>query len=183
MSEEKQQINTNDQTAVKQLLDDVIMETTRGEGYEEDHTISNIKLLVGTIACLFALLSHFYPLPFPENLFILQLCCVGYFLCSAFLQYVSYFNEKDIILSTKPKEVGKGKKKRKCPLQISTSFPKYDEHFTIRIVSKNENGPSSEKSLTASIAKWFDTEGVLAKDVFVNDVKGLIVAVDKDKEE
>jgi len=173
MTEERHKINAYDQTAVKQLLDDMIMDTILREGYEEDNRISNIKLVVGVFACSLALMSHFYPLPFPDNVTVLKLCCVGYFICSAVLQYVVQYVEKDFILVTKPKQGGKTPKPA---LQVSTSFPKYDEDFTITIGHK---GTSRSSSTTASIANWFDTEGGFVQDVFVGKVKDILASLEK----
>ena len=75
-------------TARKNLNWPNIQKTVLKEGYEEDNSISNIKLVVGVIACSFALVSHFYPLPFPQNIFVLEFCCIGYVFSRRFFSYL-----------------------------------------------------------------------------------------------
>lgn len=45
-------------------------------GYEEDHTINNIKLFIMALACVFALVAQFWPQPFPESRPLLASCCI-----------------------------------------------------------------------------------------------------------
>ena len=37
------------------------------EGYVSSQTLSTVKIIMGLIAVFAALLSQFYPLPFPQN--------------------------------------------------------------------------------------------------------------------
>lgn len=48
------------------------------QDYVEDHSLSNFRLAVGFIACLFGCLGQFYPLPFPDNKYLLAVCVVGF---------------------------------------------------------------------------------------------------------
>jgi len=62
-------------------------------------------------------------------------------------------------------------------LLVSTSFPKYDENFTISMALKD--APSHPSQVTKSIANWFDSEGGFVEDVFVKEVQALIASVEK----
>lgn len=42
-----------------------------------------MKLLVAFVACCLGVLSHFYPVPFPQNKPLLIGCVLGYVLCAA----------------------------------------------------------------------------------------------------
>lgn len=54
-------------------------------GYTENYYWDNIKLLLMVVACAFAMVAQFYPMPFPKSRPLLGVCCIrsvsGLFLC------------------------------------------------------------------------------------------------------
>ena len=75
------------------------------QGFPEDHRLSNLKLALGFIACVLALVAQFWPnpfkpTPFPESRPLLLVCCVTYFAISFGLQAITSLYEKDAILFT-----------------------------------------------------------------------------------
>eukprot|EP01087_Luapelamoeba_hula_P024833 TRINITY_DN9596_c0_g1_i1.p1 TRINITY_DN9596_c0_g1~~TRINITY_DN9596_c0_g1_i1.p1 ORF type:complete len:181 (+),score=26.31 TRINITY_DN9596_c0_g1_i1:103-645(+) len=169
-------VNPYDQNAVKQLLDDITIETILAEGYDESTYIMDYKLIVGCVAILLAMTSHFFPQPFPDNLLVIKLCCVGYICCTVLLQLIGYYWEKDYILITKSK---KGRQNAVRPgVVVSTGFPKNDDMFVVCIGTAGE--PESDaKTITESIGKWFDKEGYIHEDLFVPQIKSLLASVEK----
>jgi hypothetical protein len=62
------------------------------EDYSEDTRLSDFKLVLGAISCVLAVVSHFYPLPFPLNLPLLVACSVSYVhrcICMYYIRLVS----------------------------------------------------------------------------------------------
>lgn len=49
-----------------------------GRGYAEDVRISNVRLVMGTIIIIIALVAQFYKKKFPENRDFLIVCIVSY---------------------------------------------------------------------------------------------------------
>ncbi|CAI5500106.1 unnamed protein product [Closterium sp. Naga37s-1] len=47
-------------------------------GYEEDHTLSNVKMVICAAACAVACVAQFYPRKFPDNRALLLACIVLY---------------------------------------------------------------------------------------------------------
>lgn len=77
----------------------------------DDKTWPNVHLLLGFIGTMCAIVSHYYPLPFPDNKPVLIICAVTYFISSWVLQYFQKTWEKDYVLFTKrtathPKALG-----------------------------------------------------------------------------
>jgi hypothetical protein len=75
------------------------------QGYEEDHFHSNVRIALGIVACAFAIAAQL-PGSFPDNWNLLCGCVVGYLVFSVILNWYSATYEEDVILFTKPKEVG-----------------------------------------------------------------------------
>lgn len=98
-------IDTGDSVKVKQVLDDAAMEIIAKEGYEGNFSWDNMKLLLMFVACVFALVAQFYPMPFPQSRPLLGICCACYFIISGVLQFIVTFIDKDTIMFTKPKSV------------------------------------------------------------------------------
>lgn len=107
LEEEKQPftIETGDSVKVKQVLDDATIKAITEGGYEANYSWENIKLLMMFVACVFAMVAQFFPMPFPDSRPLLAVCCAAYFIISTILQYIVTFVDKDTILFTKPKEV------------------------------------------------------------------------------
>merc|ERR1711862_630346 len=82
------QVDTGDVVKVKQVLDEATVLAIHDAGIAEDHRWGNIKLAVMTVACLFAMVAQFAPVPFPESRPLLACCCCAYFLLSGVLQII-----------------------------------------------------------------------------------------------
>ena len=55
--------NPGDTATTKGILDDSVVQSFEDAGFAEDHRLSNLKLLLGALACAFALVAQFwYPL-------------------------------------------------------------------------------------------------------------------------
>jgi hypothetical protein len=74
-------------------------------GFDENFHYDNIKLGLMVVACAFAMVAQFYPMPFPESRPLLGVCCISYFLASTIIQLIVSYLEQDAILTTQPHEV------------------------------------------------------------------------------
>jgi len=166
------QVDTGDIVKLKQVLDETVAGTyLDGEQplLEEDHLLENIKLSLMTLACMFAVVAQFSPMPFPESRMMLGVCCVSYFILSGILQLLVTFIEKDAIIISKPPLTGKYKMKDKG-LRIRTDMPRFDEHYTLII--EYEGVPDSPiTKQTWSVGKFFDAEGMFDEIFFMEAVE------------
>ena len=62
---------------------------------------TDLKILVGLIACVLGVISHFYPIPFPKNKLILVGCIIGYVICAVLYYLIETRMEKDAFFITK----------------------------------------------------------------------------------
>jgi len=162
MGEEEVKINKFDVSALKQSLDDAVVKyVTDDLEYQEDHNLSNIKLLLGLFGCVLAVIAHFYPTPFPANKNVLIVCAASYFISSGILQYIASYKQRDVILFTKPAKAGKA-------LEISSHMNKFDPKYTLTIRHK---GGKSEATFTKPVTEWFTASGVLVSEAFTKQVK------------
>ena len=86
-------VDTGDSVKVKQTLDEAVVKAVLDHGYEEHHTLDNAKLLLMLVACSFAMVAQFWPIPFPASRPLLGVCCSMYFVLSGILQLVVWFVE------------------------------------------------------------------------------------------
>jgi len=187
------QVDTGDIIKLKQILDETVASTFLEEhvlegsgnsivrktiGLSEDHTWNNIKLAIMTVACAFAMVAQFAPLPFPESRLVLGACCAAYFVLSGALQLITTFLDKDCILITKvmKKDQSTEPVMKKNPLmlkhglRIRTCLPRFSEFYTVTIEFQGlENGPFVKK--TSSVGKFFDVEGMFDEYGLENEVE------------
>jgi signal peptidase complex subunit 2 len=192
------QVDTGDIVKVKQVLDEAVAGTflednflgiTQGNntitaskskciGLSEDHKWNNIKLVLMAVACAFAMLAQFSPVPFPENRPILGICCTIYFILSGILQLITTFYDQDCILITKPmkkeqtSDTAKNPNLVKYGLRVRTNMPRFSEYYTVIIEFQGlENSPFVKK--TWSVGKFFDVEGMFDEFGLEDEVEQL----------
>jgi len=189
------QVDTGDIIKLKQILDETVASTfleenylegvdsdTRGKniGLSEEHMWNNIKLVIMTVACAFAMVAQFAPLPFPESRPVLGGCCAIYFALSGCLQLITTFLDKDCILVTnvmkKEQTTETGRKKNPHllthGLRIRTSLPRFSEFYTVQIEFQGlEDSPHVTN--TWSVGKFFDVEGMFDEYGLEDEVEQL----------
>eukprot|EP01039_Chlorochromonas_danica_P008775 gene8775-9677_t len=169
-------IDTGDSVKVKQVLDDTVIEAiTSKAGYEANYSWDNFKLFLMFLACVFALVAQFYPMPFPASRPLLAVCCAFYFIISGVLQLIVSFVDKDTILFTK------AKKDFPHELQIRTSFPRFQEYFTLIVQFKKDSSPCTTAKMY--VGKYFTSKGEFEEEVFVSDVVSHVEAFVKQRYE
>lgn len=175
------QVDTGDIIKLKQILDETVANTfledsvldelngssgtRKSLGFKEDNNLNNLKLFIMTLACAFAMVAQFAPLPFPESRFVLGGCCAAYFALSGVLTLIGVFWDKDCILLTKVLEnipsavAAKNPNLKKYGLRVRTNMLRFSEFYTVIIEFEGlEDSPSVSK--TWSVGKFFDVEGM-----------------------
>eukprot|EP00594_Rhizosolenia_setigera_P019700 CAMPEP_0178967718 /NCGR_PEP_ID=MMETSP0789-20121207/17784_1 /TAXON_ID=3005 /ORGANISM="Rhizosolenia setigera, Strain CCMP 1694" /LENGTH=241 /DNA_ID=CAMNT_0020653427 /DNA_START=37 /DNA_END=762 /DNA_ORIENTATION=- len=162
------QVDVGDIVKLKQVLDESVAGTFL-EVLElpEDHRMNNLKLGLMTLACVFAMIAQFAPIPFPESRPVLGVCCCLYFILSSILQLIVTFLDKDAIMITKPlpsDKCTKNKLMSKLGLRIRASLPRFEEFYTVIIefegYEKIEGGESPFVKQTWSVGQFFDVDGM-----------------------
>eukprot|EP01130_Rhizamoeba_saxonica_P000626 TRINITY_DN10582_c0_g1_i1.p1 TRINITY_DN10582_c0_g1~~TRINITY_DN10582_c0_g1_i1.p1 ORF type:complete len:173 (-),score=35.67 TRINITY_DN10582_c0_g1_i1:59-577(-) len=157
-----EKVNVYDANAVKQLFDDNVIEVVKKNGKQISEQITNIKFGLGIFGCSLAAISHFFPVPFPENIPLLIVCVVLYFITSAALQYITDYKEKDIILTTVPDNG--------VSFQIGTDVVTKENNYEMRLYINGESIVHSHH-----IGKYFTEEATFLKEIFHNDVSILLL--------
>jgi signal peptidase complex subunit 2 len=162
------QVDVGDQVKLKQILDETVASTIL-EQIQEDYRLDNMKLALMSVACGFACIAQFAPVPFPESRPILGTCCCLYFVLSGFLQLITTFVDKDCILLTKPAKSTKNANLKNYGIRVRTNLPRFSEYFTLILeFQKMPNTPYVEQKW--SVGQFFDVEGMF-------DEVGLMEAV------
>ncbi|KAK8671868.1 hypothetical protein V6N13_038451 [Hibiscus sabdariffa] len=152
--------NLLDHSSIKHILVESVSEIVKSRGYVEDVRMSNVRLLIGTIIIVIALVAQFYKKKFPENLF------------NGVLQLIIYTKEKNAILFTYPPAGSV----TSTGLVVSSKLPRFSDLYTLTIASADPKSISAGKpvELTKSVTQWFTKDGVLVEGLFWKDVEALI---------
>lgn len=173
---EPQVIETGDSVKVKQVLDEATTDAFKEYGYEPNYFMDNLKLIIMFTSCVFAMVAQFYPLPFPASRPLLGVCCVSYFALNGLFQFIVTFIDKDTIIITKPNKVCT--RYSFCSpliccllwtnlnlfqsgnvLRIRTSFPRFQEYFTLIIQSEDPKSP--ETTAKMYVGRYFTEKGAV----------------------
>ncbi|XP_058007787.1 signal peptidase complex subunit 2 [Hevea brasiliensis] len=180
MQEKKQEMATKnpkkanllDHHSIKHILDESVSEIVTSRGYVEDFRMSNVRLFMGSIIIVIALVAQFYKKKFPENRDFLIGCIVLYVVFNGLLQLIIYTKEKNAILFTYPP---KGSY-TSTGLVVSSKLPRFSDDYTLSIASADPKSISAGKPVqfTRSVTQWFTKDGVLVEGLFWKDVEALI---------
>ncbi|XP_021648212.2 signal peptidase complex subunit 2 [Hevea brasiliensis] len=164
--------NLLDHHSIKHILDESVSENVTSRGYVEDFRMSNIRLLMGTIIIVIALIAQFYKKKFPENRDFLIACIVLYVVFNGLLQLIIYTKEKNAIMFTYPPQGSY----TSTGLVISSKLPRFSDDYTLSIASADPKSISAGKPVqfTKSVTQWFTKDGVLVEGLFWKDVEALI---------
>uniref|UniRef100_A0A7S1V020 Signal peptidase complex subunit 2 n=1 Tax=Grammatophora oceanica TaxID=210454 RepID=A0A7S1V020_9STRA len=181
------QVDVGDVIKLKQILD----ETTSAavlEFQKEDFRLDNMKLAIMTLACLFACLAQFAPIPFPDSRPVLGICCCIYFVLSGVLQAIVTFLDKDCILITKPTDARAQKSNpnlHQYGIRVRTDLPRFSEYY--KVILEFEKMPNTVKVVqTWSVGNFFDVDGYFDEIGMTEAVQGLYKRLEKgeyDKDE
>ncbi|RVW41322.1 putative signal peptidase complex subunit 2 [Vitis vinifera] len=83
--------NLLDHHSIKHILDEYVSEIVTSRGYVEDVRMSNVRLLMGSIIIIIALVAQFYPKKFPENRDFLIVCILLYPFCCVVCLILIFF--------------------------------------------------------------------------------------------
>ncbi|CAN7007548.1 unnamed protein product [Brassica rapa subsp. trilocularis] len=168
--------NLLDHNSIKHILDESVSDIVTSRGYKEDVRLSNLKLFLGGIIIVVALVAQFYNKKFPENRDFLIGCIALYpflyVVLNGVLQLILYTKEKNAILFTYPPEGSF----TSTGLVVSSKLPRFSDEYTLTIDSADPKSISAGKSVqfTKSVTQWFTKDGVLVEGLFWKDVEALI---------
>ncbi|CAB9527269.1 peptidase complex subunit 2 [Seminavis robusta] len=185
------QVDLGDMVKLKQVLDEAVASVLL-EKLDEDYRWDNFKLSIMALACIFAMVAQFAPIPFPESRPLLGVCGCAYFLLSGVLQFIATFIDKDSILLTKPlsPDTEAGKKTstknellKKHGVRVRSNLPRFSEWYSVilehRMDEKEAKSPFTEQKW--SVGKFFDKEGFFDEFGLMKEVEGLYERFEKDK--
>ncbi|XP_043693916.1 probable signal peptidase complex subunit 2 [Telopea speciosissima] len=164
--------NLMDPHSIKHLLDESVTEIVASRGYVEDVRMSNIRLFMGTIIVIIALVAQFYPKKFPENRNFLIGCIILYIVLNGLLQLIIFTKEKNAIVFT----YALPGSFNSTGLVVSSKLPRFSDMYTLSIASADPKSVSARKPVefTKSVTQWFTKDGILVEGLFWKDVDGLI---------
>lgn len=128
-------VTPGDATNMKRAMDEGLLELlVEDAGVKEDHSATDFKLLIMFVACVSALVAQFYPIPFPDNRWLLGGCFFVYFALSGLYQYHTWYVEKDYIFwskKAKGSDAAAAAAAAAKPLAVRTQLPRFDEMYTV----------------------------------------------------
>nr|VDC69900.1 unnamed protein product [Brassica rapa] len=171
--------NLLEHNSIKHILDESVSDIVKSCGYKEDVRLSNMKLILGTVIIVVALVAQFYNKNMTDYIYWMIVDKMfGFFdygkyvVLNGVLQLILYTKEKNAILFTYPPEGSF----TSTGLVVSSKLPRFSDEYTLTIDSADPKSISAGKSvhLTKSVTQWFTKDGVLVEGLFWKDVEALI---------
>ncbi|CAF2060002.1 unnamed protein product [Rotaria magnacalcarata] len=167
-------INKWESNALKNTLNDACKKYFKETlHYTEDYSVMNRRLCIALIACLFSLYALVYDWfnPFPKSRSVLIVCTVSYFIIIGILTFYMQFIESGRFFTGKLIDKTGIDPAQKC--KIISKLKKYDDiyNLTLEYHDGKNTSTSSVEVLKKSVGNYFDENGVLCYDKYINDLK------------
>jgi signal peptidase complex subunit 2 len=170
------QVDLGDMVKMKQVLDEAVAAAVL-EQVDEDYHWDNLKLGIMALACGFAMVAQFAPIPFPESRVVLGMCGCMYFVLSGVLQFITTFIDKDAILLTKPNPESSNPHLKKHGIRVRSNLPRFSEWYSVILefsmpadqIAKDP--PRVEQAW--SVGQFFDKEGYFDEVGLTNEIDKL----------
>ncbi|CAI2177726.1 13176_t:CDS:2 [Funneliformis geosporum] len=160
---------------LKNACDDYIQKLFESKAnFRQNHTHTDVKLVLGYLACGFALFGGYYghKVPFNEAKDVTLMCIIAYFLLNTLLVLYSFIFEKESIFVGECDESDK-----KHIITIQTNTKRYSDIYNIiyEYVGKEKQGSSikirnAKFTLSKSFGNWFDVNGQMDTERFERDL-------------
>lgn len=176
--EEIVKVDKWDGAAVRNALDDEVRCIVTGDwALEEDHGLADGRLAISVLAVAaagWALMWDWWH-PFPESRPVLVLCVLSYFALMAVLTLYTNYYEKGVFVVARLKDAV-GLEPAKV-YSVRSNLERFDDLYQLEMSMYVEGQPRNKTlvccTMEKSIASWFDTEGVLRRDLLRKDVDKL----------
>lgn len=179
------QVDLGDMVKLKQVLDETVSSAiVEMTDIPEDYRWDNVKLGIMALACVFAMIAQFAPIPFPESRPVLGICGSLYFMLSGILQFITTFIDKDCILLTKPSIVSNNKEFHKYGLRVRSTLPRFSEYYTVTLEFQGYNNNNNNNNLKTasspccsqkwSVGQFFDGEGYFDEEGLGMEINKLV---------
>ncbi|XP_015782185.1 probable signal peptidase complex subunit 2 [Tetranychus urticae] len=162
-----------DCSALKNTLDDccrnILIDKYK---YAECHKLMDIRLAICTaaVACAAFALVYDYLYAFPASKLVLITCSSTYFILMGVLTLYTNMVEKGIFLVAKQVDSSGNEPAKK--ITVSSCLKRFDENYQLcfEYNTGKKGAKTKEKTITKSVANWFDEDGQLLYDSFKHDV-------------
>lgn len=174
IEENPNHVELGDQNAVRNMMDDAIVEFCQDrETFTVHYSWDNAKLLLMVIATAIAAASHFYRTPLVSERTLIYGCVIGFFVIHGLLLVYSVLIERDVLvrMSIKGKEGDR--------VMIKTNLPYTESTYTVEVHSVTKPGLIVKQDLY--IGKFFDIEGYFDKERFTKQVDEILSRFEKQK--
>ena len=187
MSEEKEiPINKYSIFELKAAIDKEISNYFINEDFDEISHYSNIKIFFGFLTCCCTGIAYLFPLPFPQNYFIILFAVIGYVIFSTIYWYIEKWvidsiffvgKNEDYFQHLRPKK-GSKIKEMIVHSEIDSKNNKrkhiYKLWFDLTLDNSKENVKTDISEINCT--EVFDERGYLHKDKVLKMLKNYIKA-------
>jgi hypothetical protein len=170
-------VNNGNQIELKNAVDDHIKKyLTTSLGLVQNHTHTDIKLVLGYVACIFAGVASWYGYvnSFEESKFLTTVCVAAYFGLNTVALLYGMFAEKDALFVGSKAVTGES-------VRIDANLKRYSDKYSLTFhrlpntMDTKEPKLTGKKplqhNLTRSFGAWFDEDGVLVEKTLEKDLR------------
>ena len=176
-------VNTGNTVDVRRLLDEKVFDVIEESGYKENTFWGNVKLVIMALACGIAVFAQFNPWEFPDNRWVLGLCCLAYAALSILLQVIMTLVDQDFVIFCHTKADSNEQSAKAVGVGVRADLPNFDHNYHLIIETLHKKDAAKDQAPFArvemapektSIGNYFDTNGYFYDEQFAEEVRKLL---------
>jgi signal peptidase complex subunit 2 len=170
-------VNNGNETELKNAIDDHIKKyLTTSLSFVQNHTHTDVKLVLGYVACIFAGVASWYGYvnSFEDSKPLTTICVAAYFGLNTVALLYGMFAEKDALFVGRKAVSGE-------IIRIDANLKRYSDKYSLTFhrlpnttdakEPKVTGKKPAQHNLTRSFGAWFDEDGVLVEKALEKDLK------------
>ncbi len=151
------------------------------KGFKEDNRYTDLKIVIASIACVLGAVSHFYPIPFPNNKPLLAGCVLGYVICASLYYLVEKKYEGEAFYIGKANGVSKLKEYQRVRFSSDLDTTTDQCKYKLKIEGlHNTTSNKIEVTREVPVTTFYDEGGYLhrykVKEIFDETITKFINA-------
>jgi hypothetical protein len=151
------------------------------KGFKEDNRYTDMKIFIAAVACVLGAVSHFYPIPFPQNKPLLAGCVVGYIICASLYYLIEKRYEGEAFYIARANGISKMKDYQRVRFSSDLDTSDKDCKYKLKVEGiHNTTGTKIEVNKEVAVTTFYDEGGYLhrykVKEMFDETLNKLINA-------
>ncbi|KAK8794656.1 hypothetical protein WA158_001637 [Blastocystis sp. Blastoise] len=171
MTEEIRVSELGNNKVMKQLLDEEFSKCLTKRNIKPDHLFNNSQIIVMTVCSIFALLSHFNGMTWPDSKWVVAICSVSYFITYVIGEIIAHYTYANVFFAGQPADTPLHSHMNK--IFVTSQLDRFDSVYHLSVYTTHK-GKKISYAMNNSVGRYFQEDGLLVQNQVKEDTDELM---------